>query len=701
MTVGTGQFSAPSPSSAGRRPIVATGPFVARLLAEIPALSDPTANDFERVNALREWAYAHIPLALSADVLLDTLEPDYMSWPLERLFQTFKRDAGALWAYGTATVFSRICHQMGYPAATLHFGDLESPQNHHVSIVKVDIDGAPRFIVEDAYFNFVLTNSEGRALDWREVVQLLRDRRSADILAHPRDGQLKSFVLRNSENGRPPFEHTSYAVWGFFGPGWSNWAVRNVTSTNSLYAFLFPRSLKPIGDPGSFDQVVDLMEERPVPDSWRAEDRHIRLAACSCDDQFEKVVLEFTRDELCEFYADDPWRRNQAINVWEYKSGETVLTTYPRDVCIPIADICNARCSFCTSWLEGTRLLKLQEMDGYEAVIEHAQRIGLAGHGEPLSHPQIKEILTKLQAWLNPRAYCYLITNGVYLGKLMDELLRSRVNSYSIILNGATAATHREVMGLKEGAFEDILNSIRRLIAIRDGDTSIWIWVSISLVITAQNVHEIADFVRLANELRVNAVQLKTLAGQGGATAGLNYHLLPPYEHPEFARHKVAALKAIASSRVEVQASPESWDTPVFPTVVAKGFRDNPPPFISREDALKSRAIRETMGAQEKFSRRMQGAFRENVRDFDGNNPFGREPRYACKAPYYYLYVNDFSFTMVPCCYMVNVPGHDHVMWDGTGDFFEAWNSPAMVNLRTRLRDGPLFNMCTKCPSIY
>ncbi len=56
---------------------------------------------------------------------------------------------------------------------------------------------------------------------------------------------------------------------------------------------------------------------------------------------------------------------------------------------------------------------------------------------------------------------------------------------------------------------------------------------------------------------------------------------------------------------------------------------------------------------------------------------------------------------MVPCCYMVGVPGHDQVMWDGTGDFFEAWNSPAMIALRTRLRDGPLFNMCTKCPTVY
>jgi hypothetical protein len=152
---------------------------------------------------------------------------------------------------------------------------------------------------------------------------------------------------------------------------------------------------------------------------------------------------------------------------------------------------------------------------------------------------------------------------------------------------------------------------------------------------------------------------------------------------------------------VRVQASPESWDTPIFPDAVARKFREDPPQFIAREQALKSREVREGIAAQEKFTTKTQGAYRDHIEDFDGLNPYGRVPRYSCKAPYYNLYINDFSFTMVPCCYMVRVPGHDQVMWDGTGDFFSAWNSPAMVNLRTRLRNGPFFNMCTKGPAVY
>ena len=678
---------------------MASGPFAARLATEIPALSNPAIDDFERVNSLREWAYAHIPLAAEATVLLDNLAPDYLSWPIEKIFETFERDAGALWAYGTANVFARMCRMAGLPAAVLRVGERDSAQNHYVTIVRIEVDGKPRFVLEDAYFDFALTDVAGRPLDWSNILGLLRERRSMEIVFSPRLSKPKTLVFAKGDNGRPPFTRRSYSSWGWYGQGWLDWSLRNAVSTNSLYALLYPLSFSPIGDPTPFDQVATLSTAQPQPPRRSLEERHERLARCIYDEDFEKVVLEFTRDELRDFFSGNPWRMNQAVNVWEFLKGEAVLTSYPRDICIPIADVCNARCTFCTSWLEGTRMLKLNEMDSYRTLIEHAFAVGLAGHGEPLSHPQIKEILARLQAWLNSDASCYLITNGVFLRELMDDLLRSRVTRYAISLNGATAATHREVMGLEKGAFEDILASIRRLVSIRDGGADIRI--SISLVITAQNVHETADFVRLGNELRENAVQLKTLAGQIGPVAGLNYHMLPPYQHPEFERHRAAAIKAIEASKVEVLASPESWETPVFPSVVAQRFRDDPPPFVAREDAMRSPEVRGISGAQGKFAKNTRGAFRAFIEDFDGNNPYRRVPRYSCKAPYYNLYINDFSFTMVPCCYLVQVPGHDRVMWDGTVDFFDAWNSSAMVALRTRLRDGPLFDMCTKCPAVY
>jgi len=409
----------------------------------------------------------------------------------------------------------------------------------------------------------------------------------------------------------------------------------------------------------------------------------------------------FKRENLEAAYKHDPWRRNAILNMWENATGQTKLTTYPLDICLPIADICNARCNFCTSWLEGKKLLKLEQLDGFEPLVRHAQAIGLAGHGEPLSHPQLAQILDRLAEWVDPRARCYVITNGVYLNKNLKALLKARVVSYAFSLNAATAATHETVMGLVPGTFDNVIGGIQALVARRDADPDLGISISISLVLNQENIHEVSEFIKLAERLRVDKVQLKTIAGAGGEVPGLNYHKLPPYLHPEFDRHKSEAMQAIADTCVEVQASPESWKTTVFPEEIVKTFAEVPPKMITRAEALKSREVRDFYQAQQKYTSPTRGQNVKFVDDFDGENPYARSPRYACNAPYRNLYLNDFSFSMVPCCYMSVVPGHAPVIYDGSYDFFEAWNSPAMQTLRMRLRDGPFFNMCTKCPAEY
>jgi MoaA/NifB/PqqE/SkfB family radical SAM enzyme len=419
-------------------------------------------------------------------------------------------------------------------------------------------------------------------------------------------------------------------------------------------------------------------------------------------EQLGTILAPFALADIQRAFAHDAWYCNKFVNVWEYEHGVAELQSYPCDVSIPIADICNARCTFCTSWIEGTRMLDLAELDAFEPVIRHAHAVGLAGHGEPLSHPQLPAILDRLERWLDARARAYVITNGVYLDRYLQRLLDARVGSFAISLNAATPETHKAVMGFGDGAFDAVVASIRKLVALRDDPSENRApRVSISQVLTRQNIHETAEFVRLGEALEVDEIQLKTLAGAGGVVVGLNYHELPPYDHPDYERHKGEALRAIAASTVPVTADPESWDTRVFPAEVEAAFKADPPPSRSRAEVLRDPAVRQYYASQEKLLKPSRGELVGFIDDRDGDNPYGRTPRFNCRAPYYFLYINDFSYNMSPCCYMGKVPGHAGVTYDGSFDFFEAWNSPAMVALRTRLRDGPLFRMCGRCPGVY
>jgi hypothetical protein len=90
-----------------------------------------------------------------------------------------------------------------------------------------------------------------------------------------------------------------------------------------------------------------------------------------------------------------------------------------------------------------------------------------------------------------------------------------------------------------------------------------------------------------------------------------------------------------------------------------------------------------------------------NARDplEDGTNPMNRQPRFACNAVYHNLYINEFFYRMPPCCYMTRVPGFDEIRFDHGVNFMDVWNAPAFVELRRRLREGPLYSACRRCPA--
>jgi len=427
------------------------------------------------------------------------------------------------------------------------------------------------------------------------------------------------------------------------------------------------------------------------------------------EDKQRAHVLELfkrlPKNVILRSYKNDPFMQNFMLNGWEYARGLARLESKPWNISLPIADVCNARCVFCTSWLEGKDFLPLEKIEAFKEVLKTTRLFGLAGHGEPCTHPHFKEMLLVFKRFLDPRCHGYIITNGVKLEPFIKDLFDARIKTFNISLNASDSLTHEKVMGLGMEAFEKVVNNI---LLIRDyalqNNINYPYLVSISMVVTRDNIHQIEDFIQLGLRLKVSSVYFKTLAGQTSANLpGLNYHLLPPYLHPDFQRLLIQAKHAINLNRekLKIVADINSWAIPIFPLEVEEHLRNNPPIFISREQAIKDKELRKVYRNESKYHFKSRGAFVEKILDDDGENPFGRHPRYPCASVYSNLYINDFSYRMVPCCYMGQVPGHQPIIWDGSYDFMFAWNSEAMVNLRSRLLSGPLFRMCSRCPTKY
>jgi hypothetical protein len=92
------------------------------------------------------------------------------------------------------------------------------------------------------------------------------------------------------------------------------------------------------------------------------------------------------------------------------------------------------------------------------------------------------------------------------------------------------------------------------------------------------------------------------------------------------------------------------------------------------------------------------GEFQFDV-ESTANNPYGRSAPFDCSFLYQQLISTHLTFRIVPCCYISDVPGHAPVVFDGSRPFMDYWNCAAFVNLRRRLRSGPLMANCLTCPS--
>jgi sulfatase maturation enzyme AslB (radical SAM superfamily) len=451
------------------------------------------------------------------------------------------------------------------------------------------------------------------------------------------------------------------------------------------------KRLDPFDHLHGVDYVRNVLETKETP---RVSQDQLR--------RFERELQGATDGAIAALFPRDPMLSNFVRNLWEWGNGRTELTSLPWNISLPISDVCNARCTFCTSWLDGRQQLTLEQLEKFEPVLRTAIYVGLIGHGEPMSHPRLAEIADRLQDYLDPRAASYTITNGVYLPKWIDRLDDLRLSTISCSLNAATPETHQTVMGFDPIQFPRIVESLR---VIASGKASKRpIGVSITLVVTQQNIHEIPAFIELGNGIGARSIYLRTLLPQPQPVEGLNYHLLPPYLHPDFERLQANAIAAMKESPIPVHAEPTTWGTPVFPEAMTSKINSNPPTVISRADALRNDA-RDRNQVSYITVRKLRGelsadpTFADNLKD--DSNPHDRRAPFRCRAVYNNLYVNELFLRVSPCCYLTNTPGHDEIRLMDMGDIVEAWNASSLQTLRHRLAEGPLYGACERCPESW
>ena len=455
-----------------------------------------------------------------------------------------------------------------------------------------------------------------------------------------------------------------------------------------------------------------------------------------------RVIYDiFNSDNLQEAYAlaknlseEDiklelnEYKRNYVMNIWEAAHQKVTMSSFPTNVSIPIADLCNARCSFCDSWLRGSAVLSESDLELFAEPLRFAKIFGIQGHGEPLVNPNINLILNRIRELVNPHAKGFLITNGVYLPSYWRICVSAGIRTFNISLNAASSVTHQKVMGLGD-VFDQIINSAVEIQNFSQSDAAEMgeggsCNVTFSFVLTSENIEEALEFIELSERVGVSTAYIRTLLPLNthpdmhtaddwykyftspdadgffpnkAFQPGLNYHLLHPSNHKNYKELKAKLTAKIKNTKINIDAQPDIWDVPALPKSMSE-FVEKYPGFLeeyNKSEALKSRDLRNFYKSQEA---ELSGAgLKLKSVPQKGENPLSRKAPMPCSFVYQSLLVNESNMRMVPCCNMSEVPGHEPSVISAEKSVKELLNSEAMINLRSSLSKGPLFDACKVC----
>ncbi|MCP4401841.1 MAG: radical SAM protein, partial [bacterium] len=185
----------------------------------------------------------------------------------------------------------------------------------------------------------------------------------------------------------------------------------------------------------------------------------------------------------------------------------------PTNVVIYITDRCQLRCTTCSKWTTPERireneltteewkkiLLQLKDWLGFYTVF-------FCG-GEPFLRDDLLELIDFAAEQNIPSS---VITNGYDLEPFAEAIVRSRLASLHVSLNGVTSEVHDASRGTP-GSLEKTKNAILKINQLRTQRPGEKLWLNIETILMPQNVQEILSLIAWAKEQKLNSIDVQLL----------------------------------------------------------------------------------------------------------------------------------------------------------------------------------------------
>jgi len=193
-----------------------------------------------------------------------------------------------------------------------------------------------------------------------------------------------------------------------------------------------------------------------------------------------------------------------------YLTKNTKPNSYPSILMVEPTNLCNLNCPLCPT---GNKTLKRARgymfLTDFKKIIDeigdYLLNLTLWNYGEPMLHKDIHEMIEYAK---RKRIFIRMSTNGHFLNKDTKRLVSSGVDDLIVALDGASQET---LSKYRVGAnFEEIIRGIKSVVAEKKKLKSRLPFIEIQFVIMRHNEHEVDKMRKMAKEIGVNKLTLKT-----------------------------------------------------------------------------------------------------------------------------------------------------------------------------------------------
>lgn len=172
---------------------------------------------------------------------------------------------------------------------------------------------------------------------------------------------------------------------------------------------------------------------------------------------------------------------------------------------------CNLNCPMCfRNTTANSQDLSLEDFKKIIDRFPQANGVCFAGLGEPLLNPALFEMIRYAK---EEKMQTIVVTNGLLLGKRIDQIMDSPLDSIAISVNASNQSDYLRICGLmpaESTIYEKMLSGVKRLVEERNRLKK-QLAIRVSYVISKSNYHDVPEMINLSERLGVDFVDFHNL----------------------------------------------------------------------------------------------------------------------------------------------------------------------------------------------